>query len=116
MEAESIFKVLASDGGQGLKDAVLFGSTYRFRSISHAGAAELGELDRWARETAQDIVREYITSGHDAEYLLRLGVRPTIPLDGRSRKRTGRLVEKSTDRAKRLTEANLGLVVSIAKK
>ena len=116
MEAESILKVLASDGGQGLKDAVLFGSTYRFRSISHAGAAELGELERWARETAQDIVREYITSGHDAEYLLSLGYDPTIPLDVPLEKRTGRLVEQSTDARKRLTEANLRLVVSIAKK
>ena len=116
MEAESIFKVLASDGGQGLKDAVLFGSTYRFRSISHAGAAELVELETWARETAQDIVREYITSGHDAEYLLSLGYDPTIPLDVPLEKRTGRLVEQSTDARKRLTEANLRLVVSIAKK
>ena len=116
MEAESILKVLASDGSQGLKDAVLFGSTYRFRSLSHAGAAELVELERWARETAQMIVGEYITSGHDAEYLLSLGYDPTIPLDVPLEKRTGRLVEQSTDARKRLTEANLRLVVSIAKK
>jgi RNA polymerase primary sigma factor len=116
MEAESILKVLASDGAQGLKDAVLFGSTYRFRSISHAGALELNELEVWARETAQEIVREYITSGHDAEYLLSLGYDPTIPLDVPLEKRTGRLVEQSTDARKRLTEANLRLVVSIAKK
>ena len=116
MEAESILKVLASDAGQGLKDAVLFGSTYRFRSISHAGAVELIELEHWARETAQEIVREYITSGHDAEYLLSLGYDPTIPLDVPLEKRTGRLVEQSTDARKRLTEANLRLVVSIAKK
>jgi RNA polymerase primary sigma factor len=116
MEAESILKVLASDPNQGLKDAILFGSTYRFRAISHAGAAELMELERWARETAQDIVREYITSGHDPEYLLSLGYDPTIPLDVPLEKRTGRLVEQSTDARKRLTEANLRLVVSIAKK
>jgi RNA polymerase sigma factor (sigma-70 family) len=116
MEAESILKVLASDPGQGLKDAVLFGSTYRFRAISHAGAAELNELERWARETAQDIVRDYITTGHDPEYLLSLGYDPTIPLDVPLEKRTGRLVEQSTDARKRLTEANLRLVVSIAKK
>jgi RNA polymerase primary sigma factor len=116
LEAESILKVLASDPGQGLKDAVLFGSTYRFRSVSHAGAAELIELERWARETAQMIVGEYITSGHDAEYLLSLGYDPTIPLDVPLEKRTGRLVEQSTDARKRLTEANLRLVVSIAKK
>ena len=116
MEAESILKVLASDPGQGLKDAVLFGSTYRFRSVSHAGAAELIELEVWARETAQMIVGEYITSGHDAEYLLSLGYDPTIPMDVPLEKRTGRLVEQSTDARKRLTEANLRLVVSIAKK
>jgi RNA polymerase primary sigma factor len=116
LEAESILKVLASDPGQGLKDAVLFGSTYRFRSVSHAGAAELIELERWARETAQMIVGEYITSGHDAEYLLSLGYDPTIPLEVPLEKRTGRLVEQSTDARKRLTEANLRLVVSIAKK
>jgi RNA polymerase primary sigma factor len=116
MEAESILKVLASDPGQGLKDAVLFGSTYRFRAVSHAGAAELIELETWARETAQTIVGEYITSGHDAEYLLSLGYDPTIPMDVPLEKRTGRLVEQSTDARKRLTEANLRLVVSIAKK
>ena len=116
MEAESILKVLASDPGQGLKDAVLFGSTYRFRSISHAGAVELIELEVWARETAQMIVGEYITSGHDAEYLLSLGYDPTIPIDVPLEKRTGGLVEQSTDARKRLTEANLRLVVSIAKK
>ncbi|MFN2419676.1 MAG: RNA polymerase sigma factor RpoD, partial [Candidatus Limnocylindria bacterium] len=116
MEAESILKVLASDPAQGLKDAVLFGSTYRFRSISHAGAAELVELEVWARETAQLIVGEYITSGHDAEYLLSVGYDPTIPVDVPLEKRTGRLVEQSTDARKRLTEANLRLVVSIAKK
>ena len=116
MEAESILKVLASDPAQGLKDAVLFGSTYRFRSLSHAGGPELVELEVWARETAQLIVGEYITSGHDAEYLLSLGYDPTIPLDVPLEKRTGRLVEQSTDARKRLTEANLRLVVSIAKK
>jgi RNA polymerase primary sigma factor len=116
MEAESILKVLASDPAQGLKDAVLFGSTYRFRPPSHAGAPELVELELWARETAQRIVGEFITSGHDAEYLLSLGYDPTIPVDVPLEKRTGRLVEQSTDARKRLTEANLRLVVSIAKK
>jgi RNA polymerase primary sigma factor len=116
MEAESILKVLATDPAQGLKDAVLFGHTYRFKPIDHAGAAELFELERWARETAQAIVREYIESGHDAEYLLSLGYDPSIPADVPLEKRSGRLVEQSTDARKRLTEANLRLVVSIAKK
>jgi RNA polymerase primary sigma factor len=116
MEGESILKVLASDPPQGVKDAVLFGSTYRFRSISHAGAPELIELETWARETAQAIVAEYIAAGNDAEYLLSLGYDPTIPADVPLEKRSGRLVEQSTDARKRLTEANLRLVVSIAKK
>ena len=38
MEGESILKVLAAEPSQGIRDAILFGSTYRFRSISHAGA------------------------------------------------------------------------------
>jgi RNA polymerase primary sigma factor len=116
MEGESILKVLASDPSQGIRDAILFGATYRFRSISHAGAAELMELEKWAREAAQDIVREYIAAGHEAEYILSLGYDPTIPPDVPLEKRTGRLVEQSTDARKRLTEANLRLVVSIAKK
>ncbi len=116
MEGESIIKVLAADPPQGIRDAILFGSTYRFRSISHAGAAELVELEKWARETAQEIVAEYIAGGNDAEYLLSLGYDPTIPPEVPLEKRTGRLVEQSTDARKRLTEANLRLVVSIAKK
>jgi len=116
MEGESILKVLAADPSQGIRDAILFGATYRYRSISHPGAAELIELERWARETAQDIVTEYIEAGNDAEYLLSLGYDPTIPADVPLEKRTGRLVEQSTDARKRLTEANLRLVVSIAKK
>ncbi len=116
MEAESILKVLAAEPAQGLKDAILFGSTYRFRAVSHAGSPELYELERWARETAQEIVREYIAAGNDAEYLLSLGYDPTIPVEVPLEKRTGRLVGQSTDARKRLTEANLRLVVSIAKK
>jgi RNA polymerase primary sigma factor len=116
MEGESILKVLAADPAQGIRDAILFGATYRFRSISHAGAAELVELEKWARETAQEIVKEYIEAGNDNEYLHSLGYDPTIPLDVPLEKRSGRLVEQSTDARKRLTEANLRLVVSIAKK
>src|SRR6186997_2341975 len=116
MEGESILKVLAADPSQGIKDAILFGATYRFRAVSHAGSNELYELERWARETTQDIVKDYIETGHDSEYLLSLGYDPTIPLDVPLEKRSGRLVEQSTDARKRLTEANLRLVVSIAKK
>jgi RNA polymerase sigma factor RpoD-like protein len=116
MEAESILKVLASDPPQGLKDAVLFGATYGFKAIDHAGATELYELERWARETAQQIVRDYIDSGNDAGYLKELGHDPEVAPDVPLEKRSGRLVEQSVDARKRLTEANLRLVVSIAKK
>jgi len=116
MEAESILKVLASDPARGLKDAVLFGATYGFKAIDHAGATELYELERWARETAQQIVREYIDSGNDAGYLKELGHDPEVAPDVPLEKRSGRLVEQSVDARKRLTEANLRLVVSIAKK
>jgi RNA polymerase primary sigma factor len=116
MEGESILKVLASDPAQGLKDAVLFGATYGFKAIDHAGATELYELERWARETAQQIVREYIESGNDAGYLKELGHDPEVAPDVPLEKRSGRLVEQSVDARKRLTEANLRLVVSIAKK
>ncbi len=116
MQAESILKLLETDAAQGLKDAVLFGHSYRFRPINHAGSSELFELERWARETTQEIVKGYIEDGNDAFYLKELGYDPTVPVDTPPEKRSGRLIEQGTDARKRLTEANLRLVVSIAKK
>jgi RNA polymerase primary sigma factor len=116
MNAESILKMLVTDPAEGLKQAVTFGHTYRFRSIDHAGSTELYELERWARETAEGIVRAYVEDGNDAAYLHELGYDPTIPKDVPLERRRGVLVEQSTDARKRLTEANLRLVVSIAKK
>jgi RNA polymerase primary sigma factor len=116
MHAESIMKLLGEDPGEALKQAILFGHTYRQRALDHAGAPELVELERWARETAQAIVRGYIEDGNDAAYLHELGYDPTIPPEVPLEKRAGRLVEQSVDARKRLTEANLRLVVSIAKK
>jgi RNA polymerase primary sigma factor len=116
MHAESLLKMLVTDPAEGLKQAVLFGHTYRFRAIDHAGSAELYELERWARETAEGIVRGYVEDGNDAAYLRELGYDPTIPTDVPLEQRRGVLVEQSTDARKRLTEANLRLVVSIAKK
>ena len=116
MQAESILKLFESDPAQGLKDAVLFGHSYRFRPINHAGSAELFELERWARETAQQIVKAYIEDGNDALYLKELGYDPTVPADTPPERRAGQLIEQGTDARKRLTEANLRLVVSIAKK
>jgi RNA polymerase primary sigma factor len=116
MHAESIMKLIGEDPGEALKQAILFGHTYRQRGVEHAGAAELVELERWARETAQGIVRAYIEDGNDAAYLHELGYDPSIPPEVPLEKRAGRLVEQSVDARKRLTEANLRLVVSIAKK
>ncbi len=116
MQAESILKLYETDAGQALKDAVLFGHSYRFKPLSHAGALELFELERWARETAQGMVKAYIEDGNDALYLKELGYDPTIPTDTPPERRTGRLIEQGIDARKRLTEANLRLVVSIAKK
>ena len=116
MHAESIVKLIEQEPAEGLKQAILFGHSYRFRAVDHAGSAELYELERWARTTAHDIVQAYIEDGNDAAYLHDLGYDPTIAPDVPLEKRTGRLVEQSVDARKRLTEANLRLVVSIAKK
>ncbi len=116
MHAESLIKLFATDPAESLKQTVLFGHSYRFKPLDHAGAAELQELERWARETTQAIARAYIEDGNDAAYMRDMGYDPAIPLEVPLEKRSGRLVEQSVDARKRLTEANLRLVVSIAKK
>jgi RNA polymerase primary sigma factor len=116
LQAESLLKSLASDPAQALKDAVLFGHSYRFRQLEHPGRDELYALERWARETAQAIVRAYIEAGRDKAYLKELGYDPEVPPEIPLERRSGRLVDQSVDGRRRLTEANLRLVVSIAKK
>ena len=73
-------------------------------------------MERWARETAQAIMRASIEAGRDAEYLKEMGYDPSIPAEIPLERRSGKLIEQSTDGRRRLTEANLRLVVSIAKK
>src|ERR687892_2645016 len=50
MHAESLIKLFGQDPAESLKQTVLFGLSYRFKAIDHAGATELMELERWARE------------------------------------------------------------------
>ena len=116
LQAESILKSIETDPAQALKDAVLFGHSYRFRVLEHPGREELYAMERWARETAQAIMRASIEAGRDAEYLKEMGYDPSIPAEIPLERRSGKLIEQSTDGRRRLTEANLRLVVSIAKK
>ncbi len=116
MHGESLIKLFATDPAESLKQTVLFGHSYRFKPLDHVGASELQELERWARETTQAIARAYIEDGNDAAYMRDMGYDPAVALEVPLEKRSGRLVEQSVDARKRLTEANLRLVVSIAKK
>ena len=71
----------------------------------------------WSRDTiAFPALERWITTGHDAELLKRMGFDPEVPLNTKLAQRKGELVRIGRDAREQLTSANLRLVVSIAKK
>ena len=71
----------------------------------------------WSRDAvAFPALERWITTGHDAELLKRMGFDPEVPLTTKLRDRKGELVKIGRDAREQLTSANLRLVVSIAKK
>ena len=71
----------------------------------------------WTREVvAFPALERWISSGHDADLLMRMGYDPEVPLNTRLAQRRGELVRIGRDAREQLTSANLRLVVSIAKK
>src|SRR5688572_15453027 len=92
------------------------------------GAVHNGDLDSrdnpglraiydWTRESvAFPALERWITTGHDADLLKRMGFDPEVPLNTKLALRKGELVRIGRDAREQLTSANLRLVVSIAKK
>src|SRR5450830_1589192 len=77
----------------------------------------LRALYDWTRdEVAFPALERWITAGHDAALLKRMGFDPEVPLNTKLAQRKGELVEIGRDAREQLTLANLRLVVSIAKK
>ena len=71
----------------------------------------------WSRDAvAFPALERWITTGHDAELLKRMGWDPAVPPGTKLRERRGELVRIGRDAREQLTLANLRLVVSIAKK
>src|SRR5450830_460350 len=71
----------------------------------------------WTRdEVAFPALERWITAGHDAALLKRMGYDPEVPLDTKLAHRKGELVKIGRDAREQLILANLRLVVSIAKK
>ena len=71
----------------------------------------------WTRdEVAFPALERWVTNGHDAELLKRMGFDPEVPLNTKLAHRKGELVRIGRDAREQLTSANLRLVVSIAKK
>jgi RNA polymerase primary sigma factor len=77
----------------------------------------LRALYDWTRDqVAFPALERWITAGHDAALLKRMGYDPEVPLDTKLRDRKGELVKIGGDAREQLILANLRLVVSIAKK
>ena len=71
----------------------------------------------WTRDgVAFPDLQRWITSGHDAALLKRMGFDPEVPPGTKLRDRKGELIKIGRDAREQLTSANLRLVVSIAKK
>ena len=77
----------------------------------------LRALYDWTRdEVAFPALQRWITAGHDADLLKRMGFDPEVPLNTKLAHRKGDLVKIGRDAREQLILANLRLVVSIAKK
>jgi RNA polymerase primary sigma factor len=77
----------------------------------------LRALYDWTRDgVAFPDLQRWITSGHDAALLKRMGFDPEVPPGTKLRDRKGELIKIGRDAREQLTSANLRLVVSIAKK
>src|ERR1035437_8684859 len=77
----------------------------------------LRALYDWTRDgVAFPDLQRWITTGHDADLLKRMGFDPEVPLDTKLRDRKGELVKIGRDSREQLISANLRLVISIAKK
>ena len=77
----------------------------------------LRALYDWTREgVAFPALQRWITTGHDADLLKRMGYDPEVPLNTKLRDRKGVLVRMGREAREQLTSANLRLVVSVAKK
>jgi RNA polymerase primary sigma factor len=77
----------------------------------------LRALYDWTRDgVAFPALGRWITAGHDAALLKRMGFDPEVPLNTKLAHRKGDLVKIGRDAREQLIVANLRLVVSIAKK
>ena len=77
----------------------------------------LRALYDWTREgVAFPALQRWITTGHDADLLKRMGYDPEVPLNTKLAHRKGEIVRLGRDAREQLTTANLRLVVSVAKK